>query len=96
MSPRGLGHVGETAPKGFNRQAFRRVLGWLAPHRRQIVINVSLTLALTVIGLATPKLLKWTVDGVVGALQGAAFAPAEAQGPALLAAVGRETSAAPA
>ena len=78
MSPRGLGHVGETAPQGFSREAFRRVLGWLRPHRRQIVINVSLTLALTAIGLTVPKLLKWTVDGVVGALQGDAGAPAGA------------------
>ena len=94
MSPRGLGHVGETQPTGFSRHAFRRVLGWLSPHRRQILINVSLTLAFTVIGLATPKLLKWTVDSVVGALRGGAFGPAEAQGPALLAAGRAEARAA--
>jgi ABC-type multidrug transport system fused ATPase/permease subunit len=94
VSPRGFKHLGEEEPKGLSRRAFRRVLGWLKPYRRRLAINISLTLALTAIDLTVPKLLKWTVNGVVGAVQGAtALAPAEAQAQAVVVATGGGASA---
>jgi ATP-binding cassette subfamily B protein len=79
MSPR-FRYVGEEAPKGFSRKGFRRVLGWLRPHRRAILINVSLSLVLTAVTLTVPKLLKWTVDGAVETAKEIAAAEEQARG----------------
>ena len=71
MSPR-FGHVGDAdqpMPTRLNRQAARRLMGWLKPYRGVIALNILFTLSLTAMGLLVPKLLKWTVDGAAGALK---------------------------
>jgi len=71
VSPR-FGHVGDAdqpMPTRLNRQAARRLMGWLKPYRGVIALNILFTLILTAVGLLVPKLLKWTVDDAAGALK---------------------------
>ena len=71
-----FGHIDpdSPAPKRLNRQAMRRILGWLRPYRWVILINVSLSLALTAGELTVPLLLQWAIDSVVGAVKSMAAA----------------------
>jgi ABC-type multidrug transport system fused ATPase/permease subunit len=76
-----FGHIDpdRPAPKRLNRQAMRRVLGWLRPYRWVILVNVSLSLILTAAELSVPLLLQKAIDGVVGAARAIAAAPGEAE-----------------
>ena len=90
MSPRG-GHIDpdHPLPKGLSRQALRRLLGWLRPYRRAIVLNVALTVFLTAIELVVPQLLQWTIDGVIAAVRDLAVAGSAAARAAVVASAWR-------
>ncbi len=76
-----LGHIDpdSPAPKRLNRQAMRRILGWLRPYRWVILINVCLSLMLTAAELTVPLLLQWAIDGVIGAVKSMSAAAGEAE-----------------
>lgn len=59
----------EELPEKINISAAKRLIEWLRPHRRTIFINILFALVLTGVTLLVPKLLKWTIDEMVGVYQ---------------------------
>ena len=76
MSPRPIVDPDHPPPKRLSRRALRRLLAWLRPYRRIILVNISLTLFLTAVELAVPMLLREAIDTVfnIGAAVAAAGA----------------------
>jgi len=64
MSPRPAVDAEHELPKRLSRKALKRLLQWLRPHRRIILVNIALTLTLTAVELAVPQLLQRMIDGV--------------------------------
>ncbi len=89
MSPR-MAHAinpDHPTPKRISRQALQRLWGWLRPYRGRMLVNIVLSLILTAVGLVTPLVLQYAIDGVVEAVRGveaaqAAETAAAAGGPA--------------
>ena len=88
MSPRPPVDPDHPPPKRLSRKALRRLLHWLRPYRRIILVNISLTLFLTAVDLAVPQLLQLTIDGVLGAAK-ASVGAADAESAAIHAAAWR-------
>ena len=76
-----FGHIDPDAPapRRLSRTALRRILGWVRPYRRVILINVGLSLILTAAELTVPLLLQWAIDSVVAAAQAVAGTADEAR-----------------
>ena len=65
MSPPRHDDTEQELPKRLSRKALKRLLEWLRPYRRVILVNITLTLILTAVELAVPQLLRRMIDGVV-------------------------------
>ncbi len=58
--------------RGLNRQSMRRLLGYLAPYKRQVAVALLAITVQTLGELALPRLLGLIIDRAVTAAQGAA------------------------
>jgi len=87
-----FGHIDpdSPAPTGLSRKALRRILGWLRPYRRVILVNVCLSLILTGAELTVPLLLQRAIDGAVEATKSVAAAHDEAERAAVRAGAWRD------
>jgi ATP-binding cassette subfamily B protein len=66
----------------IDRALLRRVLGLLAPYRRQYTLGVALGLAMTIFDMMSPKFMQWLIDFGVGYQRGALI-PQPTQGHAI-------------
>src|SRR5689334_20766647 len=79
-------HEEEQLGKVYDAKAARRLLRYLAPYRRLVVIALVLTVGLNLVRQVGPLLTKWAIDDyVTPAAQGAMKLDSASSGIALLA-----------
>lgn len=57
----------ETAGQAFNPRVFRRLLGFLRPHRRRMLLAMAVMLVSSILALTTPYLIKVAIDTNIAA-----------------------------
>src|SRR6185437_5101354 len=66
----------------IDRTLLRRVLGLLAPYKRQYALGVSLGVAMTILDMLSPKFMQWLIDFGVS-YQKSALVPQPSEGGAI-------------
>ena len=56
----------EVLEKPFNKKQFIRLLGYLKPHKKPMIISILLMVVASVCSLAGPYLIKVAIDEVIG------------------------------
>ncbi len=59
-------HEDEVLGKAYDARLMKRLLGYLAPHRREVVVSIFLLVATSLLDLAGPFLTKIAIDRYIG------------------------------